>query len=70
MSVPRILASASPRVLGVSLDQLRKVPEVIGLMMQDARRADAAAAALRGGFVTTFVTDASVARALVEEAAA
>jgi DNA-binding transcriptional regulator LsrR (DeoR family) len=57
------------RVLGVSLDQLRKVPEVIGLMY-DARRADAAAAALRGGLVTTFVTDASLARALVKEAAA
>lgn len=57
------------RVLGVSLDQLRKVPEVIGLMY-DARRAEAAEAALRGGLVTTFVTDASLARALVKEAAA
>jgi DNA-binding transcriptional regulator LsrR (DeoR family) len=57
------------RVLGVSLAQLRKVPEVIGLMY-DARRADAAAAALRGGLVSSFVTDVSLARALVEEAAA
>jgi DNA-binding transcriptional regulator LsrR (DeoR family) len=54
------------RVLGVTLDQLRKTPEVIGLMY-DARRADAAAAALRGGLVSTFVTDASLARALIEE---
>jgi DNA-binding transcriptional regulator LsrR (DeoR family) len=57
------------RVLGVSLAQLRKVPEVIGLMY-DARRAEAAAAALRGGLVSSFVTDVSLARALVEEAAA
>lgn len=55
------------RVLGVTLDQLRKTPEVIGLMY-DARRAEAAAAALRGGLVSTFVTDASLARALLEEA--
>jgi DNA-binding transcriptional regulator LsrR (DeoR family) len=38
--------------------------------MYDARRADAARAALRGGLVDTFVTDASLARALVDEAAA
>ncbi|HYJ66298.1 MAG TPA: sugar-binding domain-containing protein [Nocardioidaceae bacterium] len=57
------------RILGITLDQLRRVPEVIGLMY-DARRADAARAALLGGLVDTFVTDASLARALVEEAAA
>jgi DNA-binding transcriptional regulator LsrR (DeoR family) len=57
------------RILGVTLQELRTVPEVIGLMY-DARRADAARAALRGGLVDTFVTDASLARALVDEAAA
>jgi DNA-binding transcriptional regulator LsrR (DeoR family) len=62
-------AELDERVLGVTLAQLRQVPEVIGLMY-DARRAEAAAAALRGGLVSTFVTDASLARALVDEAAA
>jgi DNA-binding transcriptional regulator LsrR (DeoR family) len=64
-----IATALDDRVLGVSLAQLRKVPEVIGLMY-DARRAEAAGAALRSGLVSTFVTDASLARALVEEAAA
>lgn len=54
------------RVLGVTLDQLRKTPEVIGLIY-GARRAEAASAALRGGLVSTVVTDTSLARALLEE---
>jgi DNA-binding transcriptional regulator LsrR (DeoR family) len=66
------------RILGVTLPQLRSVPEVIGLMYDGGRAkaaqrgglADAARAALLGGFVNTFVTDASLARALVDEAAA
>jgi DNA-binding transcriptional regulator LsrR (DeoR family) len=69
------------RILGVTLPQLRAVPEVIGLMYDGGRvkaapaaqrggLADAARAALLGGLVNTFVTDASLARALVDEAAA
>jgi DNA-binding transcriptional regulator LsrR (DeoR family) len=76
-----IATDLDERILGVTLQQLRTVPEVIGLMydggrVKAARRGrggglvDAAQAALRGGLVDTFVTDASLARALVDETAA
>ena len=54
------------RVIAISLDQLRKVPEVI-VVAGGAKKSAAIRAALRGGFITSLVTDAGVARALLDE---
>lgn len=56
------------RVVGVPLQALRDTPVVIATAY-GARRAEAALAAVRGGFVTTLVTDAALARRLLELAA-
>jgi DNA-binding transcriptional regulator LsrR (DeoR family) len=53
------------RVLGVTLEQLRRVPEVIGLA-HDARRAEAVRAAIAGGIIDTLVCDAHLAQALLD----
>lgn len=53
------------RVVGVTLEQLRATPEVIATAY-GVRRAEAALAAVRGGFVTTLVVDAALARRLIE----
>lgn len=53
------------RVLGITLEQLRDVPEVIALAVGAARR-DAIRAALGGGLVTTLVCDEDLARALLD----
>jgi DNA-binding transcriptional regulator LsrR (DeoR family) len=54
------------RVLGVGLEQLRRIPRVIGLA-HDARRSRAVQAALTGGLVDFLVCDAGLARALLAE---
>jgi DNA-binding transcriptional regulator LsrR (DeoR family) len=56
------------RVLGVTLEQLRRVPEVIGLA-RDARRAGAVRAAVAGGIIDTLVCDAELGRALLDPSA-
>ncbi|SDU71440.1 sugar-binding transcriptional regulator [Jiangella alkaliphila] len=53
------------RVVGVTLQELRDTPVVIATAY-GARRAEAALAAVRGGFVTTLVTDAALARRVLE----
>jgi DNA-binding transcriptional regulator LsrR (DeoR family) len=52
------------RVIAITLDQLRAVPEVIAIAA-GAGRAAAAAAVARAGFVDTLVTDASLAQAVL-----
>jgi DNA-binding transcriptional regulator LsrR (DeoR family) len=57
-------SSLDDRVLGVRLDQLRRVPRVIGLA-HDARRSAAVHAALNGRLVDFLVCDTGLARALL-----
>ncbi len=52
------------RVIAITLDQLRAVPEVVAIAA-GAGRAAAAAAVVRAGFVDTLVTDASLAQAVL-----
>ncbi len=52
------------RVLGIELDQLRRIRGVIGIA-HDARRSPAVRAALRGRLVDFLVCDAGLARALL-----
>jgi deoxyribonucleoside regulator len=53
-------------VIGVSLDQLRAIPEVIGIAggMEKVR---AVLGALRGGYIKTLITDVATARAVLAE---
>jgi DNA-binding transcriptional regulator LsrR (DeoR family) len=55
------------RVIAITLDQLRAVPEVVAIAA-GAGRAAAAAAVVRAGFVDTLVTDASLAQAVLGQA--
>jgi DNA-binding transcriptional regulator LsrR (DeoR family) len=57
----------TPRLIGIDADQLRRVPEVIGIVY-GAPKADAVRAAVRGGFVTSLVTHPAMARELMERA--
>ncbi|MBV8952861.1 MAG: hypothetical protein JO179_01915 [Solirubrobacterales bacterium] len=52
------------RIIGVSAEQLRGVPEVIGIAY-GAPKASAVRAALRGNLVTSLVTHAEMAHALL-----
>lgn len=52
------------RAISVELDQLRKIPQVIGVAA-GAERATAIAAAMRGGLLKTLLIDESGAQALV-----
>ena len=54
------------RVLSIGLDQLRRIPGVIGIA-HDARRSPAVQAALTGRLVDYLVCDAGLARALLAE---
>lgn len=56
------------QVIGISLDQLRRVPDVI-VTSYGAYRADATIAAARAGLINTLVTDRSLAQAIVERIA-
>jgi DNA-binding transcriptional regulator LsrR (DeoR family) len=51
-------------VIGITVEQLRRVPEEV-LVSVGLDKVFAVAAALRSGFVTSLVTDANVARALL-----
>lgn len=55
------------RVIAISVEQLRQVPEVIAVA-GGARKSGAIRAALRGGFITSLVTDAGAAQALLDSA--
>lgn len=55
-------------VVGVTLDQLRRTPEVIATAY-GANRAAAVQAAVQGGIVGTLVIDTTLARAIVEDVA-
>jgi DNA-binding transcriptional regulator LsrR (DeoR family) len=54
------------RVLALTLEQLRRIPEVIALA-HDARRAPAVRAAVSAGLVSSLVCDHHLARALLDE---
>lgn len=51
--------------LALSAKQLRRIPEIVGVA-GGLEKADAILAALRGNWITTLVTDAGVARRLLE----
>ena len=61
------VSDLADRVIAITLDQLRRVPEVIAVAGGE-RKSAAIRAALRGGFITSLVTDAGVAEALLREA--
>jgi len=55
------------RIIAITGDQLRKVPEIIAVA-GGATKAEAIGAVLRGGFATTLITDVAVARRLIAAA--
>ncbi|WP_432562399.1 sugar-binding transcriptional regulator [Kineococcus sp. SYSU DK003] len=57
------------RVIGVTGPQLRATPDVVAMACGD-RRAEAVAAALRSGMVSTLITHDSLARAVLEHGSA
>ena len=59
------LKGFSDRVLGLNLDQLRAIPQVIGVAA-GAEKAESVAAAVRGGYVSTLVCDRELAEALLK----
>lgn len=60
------VSDLADRVIAISVEQLRQVPEVIAVA-GGAQKSEAIRAALRGGFITSLVTDASAAQALLPE---
>jgi DNA-binding transcriptional regulator LsrR (DeoR family) len=59
-----IETALTERLIGIDAEQLRAVPDVIAIVY-GAAKAPAVRAALRGGFVTSLVTHAALARELV-----
>jgi len=53
------------RLIGIPLETLRKIPEVIAVVAGE-ERATATAAAIRGGMVKSLVIDESGARAMLK----
>jgi DNA-binding transcriptional regulator LsrR (DeoR family) len=62
-----IKTSLTDRLIAIDAEQLRAVPDVIGLVYGTAK-ADAVHSAVRGGFVTSLVTHTAMARELLERA--
>jgi DNA-binding transcriptional regulator LsrR (DeoR family) len=62
-----VTSELTRRLIGISGEELRRVPEVIGVVYGTAK-ADAVHAGLRGGFLTSLVTHPAMARALLERA--
>jgi DNA-binding transcriptional regulator LsrR (DeoR family) len=60
-----VTTALTPRLIGIDAEQLRRIPEVIGVVYGPPK-ADAVRAALKGGFVTSLVTHPAMARALLE----
>lgn len=56
----------SERIIGIGPEQLRSVPEIITIAYGEAKTT-AVQAAVRAGFVTTLITHASLARALLSQ---
>jgi DNA-binding transcriptional regulator LsrR (DeoR family) len=54
------------RVLSIDLEQVRRIPQVIGVVA-GADRATAVTAAIRGGLVKSLVLDVAGAQALLQE---
>ena len=50
--------------LGITAEQLRRIPEIVGIG-GGLEKAAAIASVLRGGWISTLVTDAGVARRLL-----
>ncbi len=59
------LTEYSERVVGLTLEQIRLIPKVIGVAT-GAEKAQSVAAAIRGGYVSTLVCDRELAEALLE----
>ena len=62
----QILGAVHDRVLAIELDQLRRIPTVIGVAT-GAEKAPGVLGAMRGELVDGLITDASLALALVSE---
>ena len=62
----RTVSDVSDRVIAITEEQLRKVPEVIAVC-GGRSKTDAVRAVLRARLITSLVTDASVARALLAD---
>ncbi|HEY0127749.1 MAG TPA: sugar-binding domain-containing protein, partial [Rubrobacteraceae bacterium] len=58
------LPGFSERVVGLTLEQLRAIPKVIGIAT-GADKATGVAAVLRGGYLDSLVCDSDLARALL-----
>ncbi|MGH3716211.1 MAG: sugar-binding transcriptional regulator [Micromonosporaceae bacterium] len=61
------VSELADRVIAISVEQLCQVPEVIAVA-GGAQKCGAIRAALRGGFITSLVTDAGAAQALLDSA--
>jgi deoxyribonucleoside regulator len=59
------LPEFSERIVGLTLDQLKAIPKVVGIAT-GAEKAPSLAAVLRGGYVSTLVCDRELALALLE----
>jgi DNA-binding transcriptional regulator LsrR (DeoR family) len=62
-----VAAELTERMIGVTSQQLRQIPEVLGIAYGTAK-APAVRAALRGGYINALVTHATMARVLLSEA--
>jgi DNA-binding transcriptional regulator LsrR (DeoR family) len=60
-----LTTALSERIVGIGPEQLRAVPEIIAIAYRTPK-AHAVRAAIRGGFVTSLITHASLARELLE----
>jgi DNA-binding transcriptional regulator LsrR (DeoR family) len=62
-----VRTALSERIIGIAPEQLRSVPEIITIAYGEAKTT-AVRAAVSGGFVTSLITHASLARALLASA--
>lgn len=62
-----VTTSLTDRLIAIDVEQLRSVPDVIGLVYGTAK-ADAVHAAVRGGFLTSLVTHTAMAGELLDRA--
>jgi DNA-binding transcriptional regulator LsrR (DeoR family) len=62
-----VATQLTPRLIGIDAAQLRRVPEVIGVVY-GAPKADAVHAAVQGAFLTSLVTHPAMARELIKRA--
>jgi DNA-binding transcriptional regulator LsrR (DeoR family) len=62
-----VIAALSKRMIGITAEQMRAIPEVIGIVY-GLGKVDALLAAVRGGMVNSLVTHSTLAAALLEAA--